>query len=80
MIALHKAGLLALTLIAAGGPASANEDQPRHITCEMVRAYVAKVGLWQARAVALAQGMTASEERRARRCLGDRALAAEATD
>jgi hypothetical protein len=79
-IALQKAGLLAVVLIAAGGPASANADQPRHITCEMVRAYVAKVGLWQARAVALAHGMTASQERRARRCLGERGLAADETD
>ena len=39
------------------------------ITCEMVRAYVAQVGLDQARAVAKAAGMTASQERRARHCL-----------
>jgi hypothetical protein len=40
-----------------------------HITCDMVRAYVAQVGLVQARAMALSAGMTASEERRAKRCL-----------
>jgi hypothetical protein len=39
------------------------------ITCGMVRAYVAQVGLSQARAMALSAGMTAAEERRARRCL-----------
>ncbi len=36
----------------------------------MVRAYVAQVGEAQARAVALAHGMTALQEQRARRCLG----------
>jgi len=40
-----------------------------HITCDAVRAYVAQVGLVQARAMALSAGMTASEERRAKRCL-----------
>jgi len=40
-----------------------------HITCDMVRSYVAQVGLAQAKAVAQAAGMTASEERRARHCL-----------
>lgn len=36
----------------------------------MVRAYVAQVGVAQASAVALAHGMTASQEQRARHCLG----------
>jgi len=40
-----------------------------HVTCEMVRSYAAQVGLAQARAMAQAAGMTASEERRARQCL-----------
>jgi hypothetical protein len=40
-----------------------------HITCEMVRSYVAQVGLVQAKAMAEAAGMTAADERRARRCL-----------
>jgi hypothetical protein len=39
------------------------------ITCEMVRAYVAQVGLVQAKALAVSAGITASEERRAIRCL-----------
>lgn len=43
-----------------------------HITCEMVRIYVAQMGLEQAQAMARAAGMTASEERRARRCLADK--------
>ena len=40
-----------------------------NITCEMVRNYVAQVGLEQARAMATAAGMTAADERRARQCL-----------
>jgi hypothetical protein len=43
-----------------------------HITCDMVRAYVAQVGVEQARAVARAAGMTGSEERQARRCIESR--------
>jgi hypothetical protein len=39
------------------------------ITCEMVRAYVAQVGLAQAAAMADSVGITASEKDRARRCL-----------
>lgn len=43
-----------------------------HITCDMVRAYVAQVGLEQAHAMARAAGMTASEERKARHCIESR--------
>jgi hypothetical protein len=39
------------------------------LTCEMVRAYVAQIGLAQAKAMAQAAGMTASEEREAVQCL-----------
>ncbi len=39
------------------------------ITCEMVRAYVAQVGLAQAAAMAQSAGITAAEKDRARRCL-----------
>jgi hypothetical protein len=50
-----------------------NADKPAathaHITCDMVRAYVAQVGLVQARAMALSAGMSAAEERRAKQCL-----------
>jgi hypothetical protein len=44
-----------------------------HITCETVRAYVAQVGVEQAKAMAQSAGMTASEERKARRCLEGKA-------
>jgi hypothetical protein len=44
-----------------------------HITCEMVRTYVAQVGVVQAKAMAQSAGMTASEERRAMRCLESKA-------
>jgi hypothetical protein len=43
-----------------------------HITCDMVRSYVAQVGLQQAKAMAVAAGMTAAEERRARQCLASK--------
>jgi hypothetical protein len=43
------------------------------ITCEMVRSYVAQMGVEQAKAMAQAAGMTAAEEIRARRCLSHKA-------
>jgi Flp pilus assembly protein TadB len=42
------------------------------ITCEMVRAYVAKVGMGQAIAMAKSAGISAAEEERARQCLAKR--------
>lgn len=60
---------VAICLVAAC-PASARHKNIHHITCEIVRAYVAQFGVAQARAIALAHGMTASQEQRARRCLG----------
>ena len=39
------------------------------INCDTVRAYVAQVGLMQARTLARAAGMTAGQEWKARRCL-----------
>jgi hypothetical protein len=59
--------ILAVVTLAAC-PAMAH---PHHssVDCAKVRAYVAQVGLQQARAVALAAGMTASQEREAARCL-----------
>jgi hypothetical protein len=42
------------------------------ITCEMVRAYVAQVGLAQAVAMAQSAGITSSEKERARRCLAQK--------
>lgn len=52
-----------------GGQETGGRETHSRITCEMVRSYVAQVGLPQARAMAQAAGMTASEERRARQCL-----------
>jgi hypothetical protein len=42
------------------------------ITCEMVRAYVAKVGLGQAMAMAKSAGISALDEQRARQCLANK--------
>jgi len=66
---IRKLTIIAPFLLSAfviSAPALAQEQE---ITCEMVRAYVAQVGLVQARADAAAHGMTASQERRARACL-----------
>jgi hypothetical protein len=42
------------------------------ITCEMVRAYIAKVGLGQAIAMAKSADISAADEQRARQCLQNR--------
>ena len=52
--------------------ASAERVSHSGITCEMVRAYVAQVGLAQATAMAQANGITAAEKDRARRCLAQK--------
>jgi uncharacterized protein YneF (UPF0154 family) len=69
-----KKTLLILIFVAVGFPAMAKPyhgtlEQHSNVNCEMVRAYVAQNGLVQARAMAQAAGMTASEERKARGCL-----------
>ncbi len=48
---------------------SAERQSHSGITCEMVRAYVAQVGLAQATAMAQSAGITSSEKERARKCL-----------
>jgi uncharacterized protein (DUF2141 family) len=67
---LQKAFLLGAMALFAACPASAQAEHSR-ITCETVRAFVAEVGLVQARVFARAHGMTASQERRARHCLAE---------
>jgi hypothetical protein len=76
-----KTALLMMIFVATASPASANSyrtyhdsehvqwDESSHIDCGTVRAYVAQVGLVQARTMARAAGMTAGQEWRARRCL-----------
>jgi hypothetical protein len=51
---------------------AAERESHSGITCEMVRAYVAQVGLAQAAAMAQSAGITASEKERARRCLAQK--------
>ena len=55
----------------AAHPADSDTAHASHsgITCEMVRAYVAKVGMGQAIAMAKSAGISAAEEERARHCL-----------
>jgi hypothetical protein len=49
--------------------ARVSPEMRAHVTCDMVRAYVAQLGIEQARAMARAAGMTMLEERKARHCL-----------
>ena len=79
-----KTALLMLIFVAAGSPASAKpyhayqnsgqaaRSESSHINCETVRAYVGRLGMVQAKALAQAAGMTASQERRARRCFAEK--------
>jgi hypothetical protein len=77
-ITMKKTALLTVIFVAASYPAIAKHHFPNRdrataahsrITCDMVRTYVAQVGLEQARAMAQAAGMTRSEEREAVQCL-----------
>ena len=79
-----KTALLILIFVAAGSPALAKpyhayqnsgqaaRSESSHINCETVRAFVGQVGLTQAKALARAAGMTASQERRARQCFAEK--------
>ncbi len=79
-----KTALLMLIFVAAGSPASAKpyhvyqnsgqaaRTESSHIICATVRAYVSQLGMVQAKALARAAGMTASQERRARRCFAEK--------
>jgi hypothetical protein len=76
---MKNTALLTFVFVAASYPTIAKQQHHHHrpgaaisherITCEMVRAYVAQIGLAQAKAMAQATGMTASEEREAVQCL-----------
>jgi hypothetical protein len=74
----EKTCLLLSILVISSYPAVAKHHYPHReraatshsrISCETVRAYVAQVGLAQAKAMAQAAGMTESEERQAVQCL-----------
>ncbi|MFY9835877.1 MAG: hypothetical protein WAK55_05310 [Xanthobacteraceae bacterium] len=76
---MKKTALLIFISLAVSYPAIAKQRHHHHrehaatshsdITCEMVRAYVAQVGLVQAKAMAQAAGITESEKREAVQCL-----------
>ena len=72
-IPMRTALLMLLSIATAGpvlaGPTRADRVEPASITCETVRAYVARLGMAQARAMARANGMTSAQERKARQCL-----------
>jgi hypothetical protein len=79
-----KVGLLMLLFVVSATPVLANRHRAYQesggtgfvetstISCETVRSYVRQVGLVQARALARANGMTPSQEWRARQCLATR--------
>jgi hypothetical protein len=75
---MKRTALLIVILGAVSYPAIAKQryfhreratSSHSRITCEMVRAYVAQVGLAQAKTMAEAAGMTETEEREAVRYL-----------
>jgi hypothetical protein len=77
-ITMKKIALLTFAFVVASYPAVAKHHfhhgqratvSHSRISGEMVRAYVAQVGLAQAKAMAQAAGMTESEERAAVQCL-----------
>ena len=78
---MKKTALLTFILVAVSYPAIAKHhfhhreraaSSHSRMSCEMVRAYVAQIGLAQAKAMAQAAGMTGSEERAAVQCLEKR--------
>jgi len=70
---VKNAALLMLVLLTASYPAMARPYHGnRHATCEMVRAYMAQIGLAQ-RLQRADAGITSSEKERARRCLAEKA-------
>src|SRR5262249_7151809 len=81
-ITMKKTAVLTCIFVVAAYPALAKHHRSHHshhrdhaatshprLSCETVRAYVAQVGLAQAKAMAQAAGMTQSEEREAAQCL-----------
>ena len=76
---MKKTALLTFVFVAVSYPAVAKHhfhhgqrattSSHSRISCEMVRAYVAQVGMAQAKAMAQAAGMTESEARAAAQCL-----------
>ena len=71
---MKKTALLIFISLAVSYPAIAKQHHHHRehaatshsrVTCEMVRAYVAQVGLVQAKAIAQAAGITESEKREA---------------
>jgi hypothetical protein len=71
--ALKKNVLLVLIVVTlAACPAMAHPNHHPAVDCAKVRAYVAQMGLEQAKAVASAAGMTMAEQRKAARCLAKR--------
>jgi uncharacterized protein YdeI (BOF family) len=79
---MKKTALLTLVFLVGSYPALARQHRHHHqerassshsrTTCDMVRAYVAQVGLEQAKAMAQAAGVTEAQAREAAQCLEKR--------
>jgi hypothetical protein len=69
---VHHAKTVHHTKIVRHADASSARESHSGITCEMVRAYVAQVGLAQATAMAQSAGITPAEKERAKRCLAEK--------
>jgi hypothetical protein len=69
---MAKPLMIALLLLGSAESALSRAYQPTRYSCATVRSYVAAYGVEQARQIALAYGMTASEERQAWQCLARR--------
>lgn len=74
---MRKTAFITLLLLGIESPAIAgsahahhSKEHP-HVTCDMIRAYVATVGIEKAKATARAHGITAHEAQQARRCLAN---------
>ncbi len=69
-----RKNILFVLIVVSLTASSAMAHPPHHasVDCAKVRAYVAQMGLQQAKAVALAAGMTMAEQRKAARCLEKR--------
>jgi hypothetical protein len=67
---IHHATIHHATIHHADGASS--RESHSGITCDMVRAYVAQVGLAQAATMAQSAGITSAEKERAKRCLAEK--------
>jgi hypothetical protein len=64
-------GAVALSLVLSSFNSTANAGAIQHLTCGMVRFYVAKYSAWAAESYARSHGASDAQIEAARRCLRD---------